>query len=422
MSGPITWKSIVGPSLADASRPLLAAQQSFNGSFDVLNNVLKQRQEAASLAQTRQEEAAKQGYLNDLFAVDNVDALAQQRQTFQERLKGLTPEQQAAVRGQFDQRVSALREQTLAANEYRNKMQLQEFSPQLDRIRAEIARGNEEGVAGDIAALPERFRAELFKSVDERGQTELKRANDATQFGWSEAEAQRKEAEHPLTLAAKRASINAAEQQILASKDAMETNRYQLEQLKLTNQQKQDEARYTAMLRGTPFEQGTLDTVEGLKTFTDWAEKNIKNETQRNDIIYNVSQLSANSKVPIAVAEVIRAVGGSGEDNPLSVFIPGWSRRGDDARSTLEALAKDPKYLAMAEAYVQIQANRAMPPGARASSEEVAPSDNPESLSESERIFEESVKAALARAEKEKVITPVPRPLRLKFEDLQPKR
>ena len=44
MAQPITWQTVTGPSLAEASRPMEAASSSFNDAFSGLDNILKQRQ------------------------------------------------------------------------------------------------------------------------------------------------------------------------------------------------------------------------------------------------------------------------------------------------------------------------------------------------------------------------------------------
>lgn len=190
MGGPITWRSVMGASLADASRPLALAQPSFNGSFDTLNNALKERQAAEEVARTRQKDNATQLFMGDIQAIDSPEAFQAARDGLYQRLaQAGAGVDQAALRGALDGRLGTLQQRYVQGQAYKDNLQAAgdkeealRFRPQMTSIQGRIAQGREEDVGPDIEALPERLRAELFKAADERRQLEVGRERDATKF------------------------------------------------------------------------------------------------------------------------------------------------------------------------------------------------------------------------------------------------
>ncbi len=92
-NGVITWRNVVGPSLADASRPMELARQSFDGAFSGLDKMLKERQELAHQQILRQDQQKLLGV--------------------QEMLAGAaTPEQLAAIQPQVNAIRGELRPET----------------------------------------------------------------------------------------------------------------------------------------------------------------------------------------------------------------------------------------------------------------------------------------------------------------------
>lgn len=153
MSGPITWRNVSGPSPTEGLSNMAQAQRTMSGAFDGLQNVLAQYQQGQKIALDRTNEAAKQNFLNDLFAADNVDTLMGQRQAFNERLATLTPEAQAAVRGQFDSRIKDLRDHETAQQQFTDAQNAREWTPTIERLQVMANSGDPELVASAKAAL-----------------------------------------------------------------------------------------------------------------------------------------------------------------------------------------------------------------------------------------------------------------------------
>lgn len=211
---PITWRNIDAPSFGDALKAGALAQSSFNSGFDNLNRVLQKEQATQAANWQAQEEAAKQGYLNDLFAVEGVDALKGQRQEFMQRLQGLTPEAQAVVRGQFDQRVGALQDSTRQEAEFKDFTLDREQRPIRDGILAKLYSGDVEGASVDIAANPQLMnRPEIQKTIADYQRTLVQQGREDKRFKWDEETQAWQTTMRPLEMQAKQAQLGAAARQ-----------------------------------------------------------------------------------------------------------------------------------------------------------------------------------------------------------------
>ncbi len=172
----ITWRNVVGPSVADAARPFELARQGLNESFNQLGQLITQRQE-------QQQTAAKEGFLDMLYKAATPEELEAMQRSGQlnEAMAALDPRVRAQVRGQADARLAALRDAATKGFAYQDTVEDRNTRDARAAAEAAILRGDP-GAAEAIKALPTRFQAPLLTAQDARGEVLLNRDRDATRF------------------------------------------------------------------------------------------------------------------------------------------------------------------------------------------------------------------------------------------------
>lgn len=172
----ITWRNVVGPSLADAARPFELARQGLNESFNQLGQLITQRQE-------QQQTAAKEGFLDMLYKAATPEELEAMQRSGQlnEAIAALDPRVRAQVRGQADARLAALRDAATKGFAYQDTVEDRNTRDARAAAEAAILRGDP-GVNAAISALPARFQAPLLTAQDARGEVLLNRDRSATRF------------------------------------------------------------------------------------------------------------------------------------------------------------------------------------------------------------------------------------------------
>lgn len=144
MGSPITWRTVAGPSPAQALDPLLASQRTFGSAFDAFNRVLAQREAFAAEQAAGVREGNKQAFLDALQQAATPEAVEALKASGQlEALKGrLTPENLAAVRGAEDARLAATRQQVLAGQQYGDTQTLRDQRGLEDSLSSALAKGD----------------------------------------------------------------------------------------------------------------------------------------------------------------------------------------------------------------------------------------------------------------------------------------
>ena len=168
MAGPITWQSIrtTAGEPADAMRPLAGAQQSFNGVFDGLQNILNQRLAVEQSNNGAVQDAYKQNYLDQLQGAKTPEELAALQPTLEQARAALSPTNRAAVRGADEARTAGLRQQVTAGQAYDAGQVAYDAIPLKDRIAALAAEGKGPEAMELAKTLPERAgRAEVMSGV-----------------------------------------------------------------------------------------------------------------------------------------------------------------------------------------------------------------------------------------------------------------
>lgn len=186
MAGPITWQNVVGPSLADASRPLEVATNGFRNSFDQLGAILAQRESVDAQNVLAQRQANTQDFQDKLFSQFKspeelaagiksgaVDALRAQYGNVIDR---------QAVRGAPEALLAQRYAQTQAANSFNDQQLDRAEMPIRDDIVSNIAMGKMDVAKQLLNENQVRNKAALYQALDTRGQTEVERGRATTKF------------------------------------------------------------------------------------------------------------------------------------------------------------------------------------------------------------------------------------------------
>lgn len=383
----ITWRNVVGPSLADASRPLELARQGFNDTFSSLDTLITQRQEANALT-------AREGFRDMLYGAATPEALAAMQGSgeIQNALSALPPEVRAQVRGDFDARLKAMREGATAGFQYQDTMEDRNTRDARAAAEAAILRGDP-SAAQAITALPVRFQAPLLKNQDARGQELVERGRGDTRFeregvkfgqegeshianlAEKEAATAKITAETgmmPLKAALYQAQANSANANAYYQRNKLDADRSAATAAKtVADTAAADAIRTKAMdeyIKSSPYSNGSFDTNQGQEAVLK-AMKDMKfSPNQIEDTMYNLNKYYGKGaeltgmdgkkyNVPLPVDVVIRAINQS-SDNPLAI---GFSRRGDNVVNILPGLLKDPNAVDSMLKAQQVLQNREVP-------------------------------------------------------------
>jgi hypothetical protein len=184
MAGPITWQNVTGASLADASRPMEVAQRSFNGAFDGLQGILKEREAIDASNQVAQRNNNTQSYL------DGVAQLGQTPEQLQEAIKSGALERlrssfgpnidHAATRGAAEALLDTRYKQVQAANTFGDAQIDRSQLADRDRIQSDFASGD----PLRIAAAKDWLNKNDLRNEAALMQAGTTASRDLTEFGW----------------------------------------------------------------------------------------------------------------------------------------------------------------------------------------------------------------------------------------------
>ena len=201
MGAPITWRSIMGQSLADASRPLEAATRTFNAGFENLRDVLRG-------AQATQDTNAKQvvtnntnDALNQIYGFQSAEDFnkAQTSGLFQQLMGQGAQIDQTAVRNALDGRLAILQQRDKQGWEYSNAAQDQREAPIKDQILAAANSGDM--LTANILRTGNpnlRNQAVLEKALHDAQRQIVTEGQADTRFKWNQAEEDQKARLRPL--------------------------------------------------------------------------------------------------------------------------------------------------------------------------------------------------------------------------------
>ena len=144
MAGPITWRTVQGASLADASRPMEVAQRSISAAFGGLESLVSDQQQLAQNRVDAGREANVQAFLERLQGAESVDAVNALKASGElDSLRNLlTPKDLVRVRGAEDNRAAALMQQTVAKRSFESGEAAAKYAPIKDQILASYLSGD----------------------------------------------------------------------------------------------------------------------------------------------------------------------------------------------------------------------------------------------------------------------------------------
>lgn len=105
----ITWKTVMGQSLADATKPLAYAQQSINSGFDALSKAMGDYQEGKQRDITKQDNAAVVAFKEALYNARTPEEFAAIQDSLNTQRSAMSPEARAQILGAEEKRRADLR-------------------------------------------------------------------------------------------------------------------------------------------------------------------------------------------------------------------------------------------------------------------------------------------------------------------------
>lgn len=198
MAGPITWRTVNGPSLAEASRPLEGAQRALSTAFTGLDGALKQWDAGQKDIWKQQDAAATQDALGQIYrakTVEEFNALQNSGALDQATAANGAVIDRAAVNALRDGRVSTLQNRDVQAITYRDTMLDDAQAGDVRRINT-LALTDPSAASAELAKNPDlRKSFEIAKNIDSRANTLEERQRARDRFGFDQNEDQRKAAE-----------------------------------------------------------------------------------------------------------------------------------------------------------------------------------------------------------------------------------
>lgn len=210
MARPITWQNVNAPSNSDAVNLLRGASTGIEGAFDKFGSIIKEREATQASNQLALQNNAKNAYLDELGTLKTPEALAQREEFLSQMRANMDPAARAAVRGADEARLTSLRQQTLAGNEYADKT-LERAQEGRVRELQMLALTDPQAAAAQAAADPSlRAGLKILQDADARQQQLTARERDTTKFGFTVAGEARAGEKHTQDILESKAQIEQA--------------------------------------------------------------------------------------------------------------------------------------------------------------------------------------------------------------------
>lgn len=362
----ITWQNVNGPSLADAARPLEAAQRSIAGGFDVLGNVLKQRENTENANWEQIKKNNTDEFMNKLYQAQGPEGFKRLQDSGElDRMIAANGAQidQAAARSAMDNRMGVLQDRGIKNIAYNNTMTDAAQEADVRRIGL-LTLTDPVAAQAELAAKPElRAAVQLAQGIDSRQQVLKDRVWNETKQQWevkkiesglATDEAQRKKLQDDLRTSAAHRTLYGAQTDLTraqANALAIKAEDAAIDGAGGTSSGTGSSGagggRNGALDRfvaNSPYDKGDISTTAGKEALYKALKEIGVSDGAKADILANLEKYYKTGavvghdekgnpiRVPLPVSAVIDAVHGS-SDNPLAI---GWSRRGDDVVNLLD--------------------------------------------------------------------------------------
>jgi hypothetical protein len=384
MGQPITWHNVGGVSLADAVRPMDAAQRSFNGAFDGLQGVIKDRENVDAANVVNQRNNNTQSYLDKVAELGRTPAQLQAsiadgsinklRESFGPNID------HAATRGAAESLLDQRYKQVQAANEYADKTLTREQRPIHDEILTKAFAGDIKGSMELLAKNPGLMGSpEIQRKVSEYKEILKKQGQDDTRFKWDGERHTWDGQKAKKDLLVADAQIRSSDASADASRANAATQRYNViaskedrVQARLDNQYKlASETLGKDTAGGNMYAGGTVDTTDGASAVSKYINETFKDDDHSNQLRSAAAKISG-ERFDLKGPDGKPVMGPDGK--PLKIGIPvgvmidavnatknvkwyNFGQRGDTVSDYVkERMANDPKIMEDAIAKMSIHA------------------------------------------------------------------
>ena len=224
MAGPITWRNVAPSADANtAAQLLLSSQRSINAALDPLQKMLQDQSAFGAQQAATVREGNKQAFLDALAGAKTPEELAalQASGNLNTLRSRLTPEGLAAVRGADEARLTGLRQQVVAGQQFEDSQVARTNAPVEDAVASLIAEGTENSLRdadGILNSTPQlRSRAKFHSAIAQARQAKVLQERDAAKFTADEAMRPIERARIQAATASSNAAADNAKQNILES-------------------------------------------------------------------------------------------------------------------------------------------------------------------------------------------------------------
>jgi hypothetical protein len=328
----ITWRNVSGPSLAEASRPLEAAQRSIDNAFTGLGGVLRQQESTDAANWNQVKENNTQDFLNKLYSAQGAEGFkALQDSGELERMLAANGAQidRAAALSAMDGRMGTLQQRDRQGWEFQDAALDQQEAPVVNQVKGFLAQGNLEGAKPLIAGLSARGQANMLTALDQKERQLIERSRGDLEFGWKGAAEAQNQALRPLAVAEAqgkvdniplqrdqlRAQINSSNASAAASNESVLTSQANRKRLEEEAKKATERQRLATALEGNLYADGVYtdsNSVDLAKIMKDYSigGKDEDAGKIRSDITRRLNKLSRDG---------IKVVGPDGKSETLPI-------------------------------------------------------------------------------------------------------
>jgi hypothetical protein len=228
MSQPITWRSMMNISIADADRPLEVAGRLFNSGLDKVAGVLTKHEADVQKSMDREDDVQILGFKEALLNAKDPKEIASLQAGLDARRAAIqNPTKRATLLGLEEKRGLELQDVITKRAAFEQQEQDRKEAPFVLGAKQAIVNGHYEGAKAFLASMSPKAQLEVMQSLDTRQQQEVERARGNLEFSWKGAAEYQKQLLRPGELEGQRLDHAAKRASIAASAEALEGARLQ---------------------------------------------------------------------------------------------------------------------------------------------------------------------------------------------------
>jgi hypothetical protein len=323
MARPITWQNVNGPSLAEASAPMLAAQRSFDNAFGRIREDLDRRQMTEDKNWDVTKDNNTQAFMAELTKYKTPEELqaAQQSGALDEmRTRFGAQVDQKALNTATDLRPTLLQERTMRSDQYDATQQTKQFKPVMDAMQLAINQGDTDTFNRLLAENPTNpGNAAAQKAMNDFARSKVVAKQQDDTFASGQIDATNRQALAPGALAAQDLARRAGEVGIRASESSIKTQEevraaqvLEREAAARVKDQEAKTAQLARITKGTVYELGDVTSAAGGKAVLDALNANKDLDAKgREKVMQAINELAPGGKMnglPVPTQFMLEAV------------------------------------------------------------------------------------------------------------------